>query len=229
MTAVFAAGLSARARSRLAAASSPPDTAYAGIRIPFSFLTPPGGHGTTVTGAAMLTLGSAARSGPAITAAPAVHLELDVADSDGWLIGGPGTTPVGGALPLELRRVQLLVDVGLHGGASGARLVLGEGAALGAEWAQLVVAAAGRCVGVDRAAADAARGAGADQRADRQARRRSPASPAGLVSALLKAAGLGRRRRVPSCPDALDHLLHDPGRPAGRRAAGGADDRAGRA
>jgi hypothetical protein len=209
VTAVFAAGLSARARSRQAAASRPPDTAYAGVRIPFSFLTPPGGHGTTVTGAAMLTLGSAARSGPAITAAPAVHLELDVADSDGWLIGGPGTTPVGGALPLELRRVQLLVDVGLHGGASGARLVLGEGAALGAEWAQLVVqppaAASGSIEPLPmlpeaRALISAltAKLAGA-----------AGTSPAGLVSALLKAAGLADASGA-LVPDALDHLLHDP-------------------
>ena len=209
VTAVFAAGLSARARDRLPAALSPPDTAYAGIRIPFSFLTPPGGHGTTVTGAAMLTLGSAARSGPTITASPAVHLELDVADSDGWLIGGPGTTPVGGALPLELRRVRLLVDVGLHGGASGARLVLGEGAALGAEWAQLVVQPpAGASGSIEplpmlpeaRALISAltAKLAGA-----------VATSPAGLVSALLKAAGLADASGA-LVPDALDHLLHDP-------------------
>jgi hypothetical protein len=209
VTAVFAAGLSARARDRLPAASSPPDTAYAGIRIPFSFLTPPGGHGTTLTGAAMLTLGSVARSGPTITASPAVHLELDVADSDGWLIGGPGTTPVGGALALELRRVRLLVDVGLHGGASGARLVLGEGSALGAEWAQLVVQPpAGASGSIEplpmlpeaRALISAltAKLAGA-----------AATSPAGLVAALLKAAGLADAFGA-LVPDALDHLLHDP-------------------
>ncbi len=212
MTAVFAAGLSARARARVPVAEAPPDIAYAGIRLPFSFLTPPGGHGTTLTGAAMITLGSVARPGPVVAAAPSIHVDLDLGESDSgsWLIGGPGTSPVGGALPLELRRIRLTADIGLHGTPSTARLVLGEGAALGAEWAQLVVEPPAEVSGTletlpmlpeARALLDAL---------VRRLAAAIPASPAGLAVSLLRSVGLVDVGGG-LVPDALDHLLHDPG------------------
>ncbi len=212
MTAVFAAGLSARARARVPIAEAPPDTAYAGIRVPFSFLTPPGGHGTTLAGAAMITLGSVARPGPVVAAAPSIHVDLDLAESDpgAWLVGGPGTTPVGGALPLELRRIRLTADIGLHGTPSSARLVLGEGAALGADWVQLVVEPPDHATGTLEALpmlpeARALLGALVAKLAAS-----APASPAGLAVALLRAVGLADVSGG-LVPDALDHLLHDAG------------------
>ena len=212
ITAVFAAGLSARARARVDAAEAAPDTAYAGVRVPFSFLTPPGGHGTTLTGAAMITLGSVARPGPVVAATPSIHVDLDLGESDSgsWLIGGPGTSPVGGALPLELRRIRLTADIGLHGTPSTARLVLGEGAALGAEWAQLVVEPPAEVSGTletlpmlpeARALLDAL---------VRKLAAAVPASPAALAVSLLRAVGLVDVGGG-LVPDALDHLLHDPG------------------
>ena len=92
-----------------------------------------------MTGAVALGLAGIDRTAPTLPAAPSVRLDLDVADTDGWLIGGPGTTPVGGAAALELRRLSARVDVGLHGGASSARILLGEGSALGADWTALLV------------------------------------------------------------------------------------------
>jgi hypothetical protein len=210
ITAVFAAGLSARARARQPAAESPPATAYAGIRVPFAFLTPPGGHGTTVTGAAMLTLGSITSSGAALTAAPAIHVELDIADTDGWLIGGPGAPPVGGALPLELRRARLSADIGLHGTPSRARIVLGEGTALGASWPQLVVEPPADATGRLEALPMLPEAQALLTALTAKLSTTDPASPAGLVTALLRAAGLADAAGA-LLPDALDHLLHDPG------------------
>jgi hypothetical protein len=212
VTAVFAAGLSALARARVPVAEAPPDTAYAGIHVPFAFLTPPGGHGTTLAGAAMITLGSAARPGPVLAATPSVHLDLDLAESDpgGWLIGGPGTTPVGGALPLELRRIRLSADIGVHGTPSSARVVLGEGAALGAEWVQLVVEPPDHVTGTLEALPMLPEARALLDALVTKLAGSAPTSPAGLAVALLRAVGL-----VDSggglVPDALDHLLHDPG------------------
>ena len=116
MTAVFAAGLAARAQARVDAAVAPPDATHVGIRVPFSFLTPPGGHGTTLSGGAAVDARVVAMPTRPITAAArSISLDFAVADTDAWLIGGPGTTPVGGAPPLELRRLTGRIGVGLHG------------------------------------------------------------------------------------------------------------------
>src|SRR5205814_463020 len=120
-------------------AKAQPEATYVGIRVPFSFLTPPGGHGTTLSGAVLLTLGSVQRSDASIAVNPTISLDFSIADTDTWLVGGPGTTPVGGALALELRHVTGHVSVGLHGQPSQAQLILNEGAALGSDWVSIVV------------------------------------------------------------------------------------------
>lgn len=144
ITAVFASGLAGRARGRAAAAATAPTSLEIGVQLPFSLTAPPSGHGVTVVGSAMLGLaslsaGTDAHPTPIVAASPHLRLDLDIAHTDLWLVGGPGTTPVGGALPLELRRLHAQVEVGLHGGASSASLLIGEGSALGADWSALLV------------------------------------------------------------------------------------------
>ncbi|HEX5145280.1 MAG TPA: DUF6603 domain-containing protein [Mycobacterium sp.] len=212
MTAVFAAGLAERAQARVAAASALPDATHVGIRVPFSLLTPPGGHGTTLTGAVLLTLASVERADASITARPTIALDFAIADTDAWLVGGPGTTPVGGAAALELRHVTGHIAVGLHGAVPGlpaAQLILNEGSALGSDWVSIVVEPPTAATGelepqpllpeaqallsalTTRLAAD------------------TPTSPAGLFAALLRAVGVTQADGA-LVPDALTHLLHDP-------------------
>ncbi|MEP7022097.1 MAG: hypothetical protein ABI808_15750, partial [Pseudonocardiales bacterium] len=199
-----------RAQSRVADASAPPTATHVGLRVPFALGTPPGGHGTTITGSLTLELGSVSTLGPTVTAQPGITLELSIDDTDGWLIGGPGTTPIGGALPLEVRRISARVHVGLHGGESVAQVVLHEGAALGAGWVSLLVQPPTSPTGAlelqpllpeARAllTALAAKLAAA-----------APAGPAGALLALLKAVGISQSDGA-LVPDALAHLLHDPG------------------
>ena len=216
MTAIFAAGLSARARARAAAALLEPTSACVGLRLPFALATPPGGHGTIVSGALLLSLATVDAATSTVAATPAITLELDVADSDAWLLGGPGTTPVGGSPPAELRRLSARVSVGLYGGSSTAELVLHEGAALGGEWERLVVRPPAVVTGTlelepllpeaqallsalcTRLAATTTTTAAAD------------GSPAAALLALLKAAGVSQPDGA-LLPDGLAHLLHDAG------------------
>src|SRR5690348_4113884 len=209
MTACFAAGLAERAQARVAAAAAQPDATHVGVRVPFSFLTPPGGHGTTLSGAVLLTLGSVRRSDASVSVSPAIGLDFSIADTDGWLVGGPGTTPVGGALPLELRHVTGHVSIGLHGQPSEAHLVLNEGAALGSDWVSILVEPPTQATGELELQpllpeAQALLSALATKLSGAV-----PASPAGLFAALLNAAGVTQAGGALE-PDALVHLLHDP-------------------
>ena len=192
MTAVFAAGLAARAQARAGAAAAPPDAAHIGLRVPFSLVTPPGGHGVIVEGAMMLELASIAADDAAVTAGPAVTLELAVADTDAWLLGGPGTTPVGGALALELRRLSARVRVGLHGGASDAAVFLEEGSALGADWVRLVVRSPAAASGQLELEPLLPEAAAALSAVVTNLGAAIPASPAGALVALLKASGVSQ-------------------------------------
>ncbi|HTY73503.1 MAG TPA: DUF6603 domain-containing protein [Actinomycetes bacterium] len=209
VTAVVAAGLSARAQARAAAAFAPPDTAYVGLRLPFALLTPPGGHGTTVSGLLLLTLATASASGPSVHATPALRLDLAVADTDGWLVGGPGTTPVAGALPLELRRLDVRVEADLRGGAASTEITLQEGSALGADWPALPVITPAAVSGAIEATpllpeAQALLVALVDRLTSVV-----DASPAGVLLDLLRAAGVSRSDGA-VVPDALTHLVNDP-------------------
>ena len=225
MTAVFAAGLAARAQARAGAAAAPPDAAHIGLRVPFALGTPPGGHGVIVEGAMMLELASIAAADAAVTAGPAVTLELAVADTDAWLLGGPGTTPVGGAPALELRRLSARVRVGLHGGASDAAIFLEEGSALGADWVRLVVRSPAAASGQLELEPLLPEAAAALSAVVTNLGAAIPASPAGALVALLKASGVSQDDGA-LLPDGLAHLLHDPaaqvravlGAPAGRDA-----------
>jgi hypothetical protein len=210
ITAVFAAGLSARARARYPVAAAAPDTSFVGVRVPFSLVTPPGGHGITVAGSAMLTLGSVTAAGPTIAAAPGLRIDLAVADTDGWLIGGPGTTPVGGALPLELRRLTARVDVGRHGQPSAAQVILGEGSALGADWAELVVRPPTTATGAIELTPLLPEAQALLTSLTTKLRAAAPASPAAVLLNLLRAVGVSQADGA-LVPDALAHLLHDPG------------------
>jgi hypothetical protein len=225
MTAVFAAGLAARAQARAAAAATPPDAAHVGLRIPFSLATPPGGHGVIVDGAVTLDLASIAAADAAVTASPAITLDLAVADSDAWLLGGPGTTPVGGAPALELRRLSAHVRVGLHGGDATSAIVLEEGSALAADWVRLVVRSDAKASGqLEQEPLLPEAGAALSALATSLSAA-IPASPAGALVALLKAAGVCQDDGA-LLPDGLAHLLHDPAThvraalatPAGREA-----------
>jgi hypothetical protein len=209
MTAVFAAGLAVRAQARADTAAAPPDAAHIGLRVPFALDTPPGGHGVTVDGAMMLELASIAAADAAVTASPAITLDLAVADTDAWLLGGAGTTPVGGAPPLELRRLSARVRVGLHGGASDAAIFVEEGSALGADWVRLVVrspAAASGHLELEPLLPEAAAALSAMVANLATA---IPTSPAGALNALLKASGVSQDDGA-LLPDGLAHLLHDP-------------------
>jgi hypothetical protein len=210
MTAVFAAGLAARAQARATAAATPPDAAYVGLRVPFALDTPPGGHGVIVDGALMLELASVAAADAAVTASPAITLDVSVADTDAWLLGGPGTTPVGGAPALELRRLSAHVRIGLHGGDATASIVLEEGSALGADWVRLVIQSAAKASGqLEQEPLLPEAGAALSALATRLSAA-IPASPAGALVALLKAAGVSQDDGA-LLPDGLAHLLHDPG------------------
>jgi large repetitive protein len=225
MTAVFAAGLAARAQARAGAAAAAPDAAYVGLRVPFSLATPPGGHGVVVEGAVMLELASIAAADAAVTASPAVTLDVAVADSDAWLLGGPGTTPVGGAAALELRRLSAHVSIALHGGDATAAIVLEEGSALGADWVRLVVRSDPQATGqLEQEPLLPEAGATLSALATSLSAAIA-ASPAGALVALLKAAGVCQDNGA-LLPDGLAHLLHDPAThvraamatPAGREA-----------
>ena len=209
MTAVFAAGLAARAQARADTAAAPPDAAHVGLRVPFALNTPPGGHGVTVDGALMLELASIAAADAAVTVSPAITLDLAVADTDAWLLGGPGTTPVAGAAALELRRISARVRVGLHGRASDATLFLEEGSALGADWARLVVRSPQAASGHLELEPLLPEAAAALAAVVTNLRAAASDSPAAALIALLKAAGVSQDDGA-LLPDGLAHLLHDP-------------------
>jgi large repetitive protein len=210
MTAVFAAGLAQRAQGRAPAAAAPPAATCLGLRLPFSFLTPPGGHGVTLSGSVLLTLGSIATADAAVTVAPQLGIDFALADTDAWLIGGPGTTPVGGAPALELRRVSGRVTVGLAGGPSSAVVTLGEGAALGADWDRLVVDPPTAATGTLDAQPLLPEAQALLSALTTKLAAVAAGSPAAIFATLLHAVGITQADGA-LVPDSAAHLLHDPG------------------
>jgi hypothetical protein len=211
MTAVFAAGLSGRAQERVAQASAVPDATRVALRVPFDLATPPGGHGVTVTGSLSLTLGAVTAANITAAVKAGFVLEVAVAHTDGWLIGGPGVAPVGGALPLELRRVGARIEVGLHGGESSAQITLHEGSALGADFASLVIAPPAAATGELEAQPVLPEARAILTALTSRLAADLPASPARVLASLISAVGITGIDGA-LVPDALVHLLHDPGR-----------------
>ena len=109
-TAIVAAGLSLRAQARAPLAGAEPISAEVALRLPIPTRAEPNGHGIQVSGSVELGLGATPFSGTD-PLAPHLRARLRVADADGWLVGGPGTTPPPGAAPLEVRFAEITVDV----------------------------------------------------------------------------------------------------------------------
>ncbi len=210
VTAVFAAGLSTRAQVRVAAASAEPESAHVAVRVPFDLLTPPGGHGVTVAGSLALSLGGVATEDLAAGAQAGLVAELTIAHTDGWLVGGPGVAPLGGALPLELRRVSARFEIGLHGGTSSAQVRLHEGSALGADFAELLAAPAGAATGELETQPILPEASAVLAALTAKLAAEAGGSPARAAAALLAALGVTQADGG-LVPDALVHLLHDPG------------------
>ena len=205
LTAVAAAGLSARAVARSALAFAAPQAAHVGVHVPLPTRSTASGHGIAVSGG--LDLGLAARTlrGSVAVATPRLKLRLDLADTDGWLIGGPGTTPPASSPPLELRRMSLLVDLGLGASDHRARLVLHDVSALGA-FRDIVVIEPGV------AAIDTVPFLPEARAVMNALMVRLAASDAGSAAQSLLAGFIGVGLATPQglIPDGLNHLLHDP-------------------
>ena len=144
LTAIVAAGLSLRAQAREPLAGAAPTSAHLALRLPIPTRAEPSGHGVQVSG--HVELGLAATPFGTDVVAPSLRVHLILADADGWLIGGPGTTPPPGAVPLEVRFVEATVDVGLGGAGHNVQIVLHEVAALGA-WRDRIVVSPGLATG----------------------------------------------------------------------------------
>lgn len=206
-TAVVAAGLAGRARQRAERALAPAADVRASLRIPVGGGVPASGHGIVVRGHLELGLSAASFAAPALAAAPGVRVHLELADTDAWLVGGPGTTPAEGAAPLEVRRLEVDVDVRLDGTTSTASLTLHEVAALGAYRDRIVVARNGVVSGTTEDLPFLPEGRAALGAVLSRVRAQSGGAT-GALTALLD--GLGLTTATGLVPDALTALLHEP-------------------
>ena len=214
-TAVVAAGMAARAKARVPQAADLPTSAEIGLRVPVGTSLASGG--VTIDGSISLGLTGSVFATGAVAAAPNVTVHLVLGGEIGWLVGGPGTTPAGGALPLEVRTVEFRGSFGLQDRASRAELILHEVSALGAYRDRIIVRSDGIASGATEELpflpeARAVLGAVIDR-----LRAAAPNTSAANLVALFEAVGLS----VPSglVPDALVHLLHDPKAFAAQQAA----------
>lgn len=139
LTAVVAAGLAARAQRRRERALASATEARVALRLPIGTAAATPGQGVTVAGHVELALVTADIVARRVDDATGVRVRLTLTDSDAWLLGGPGTTPADGAVPLEVRAVDVDVDVRLDGSASSAVITLHEVSALGAYRDRIVV------------------------------------------------------------------------------------------
>ena len=208
MTAVVAAGLAARGREQAPAALSTPDAGWLGVQVPLPGLVPADGQGVAITGNLRLTLGSIDRATATVTPAPSIGLDVAIGRAGGWLLGGPGVAPVTGSPPLELRRVNAHVDIGLFGRPSSAELVLHEGAALGTDWTDLHITAPPPGQPNDFPLLPEARAAFAAFTASLADE--ITGSAGAVLRDLLAATGVGATNGDLR-PDSLMQLLHDPG------------------
>ncbi len=205
LTAIVAAGLSLRAQAREPLTSAAPTSAHLALRLPIPTRAEPSGHGVQVSG--HVELGLAATPFGTDVVAPSLRVQLILADADGWLIGGPGTTPPPGSAPLEVRFVEATVDVGLGGTNHNVQVVLHEVAALGA-WRDRIVVSPGLASGTieDLPFLPEARAA-----LNAVIQRMRAADPLSIAAGLLAALdGIGLSSDLGLVPDALTHLLHDP-------------------
>ena len=207
-TAVVAAGLAARARARVAAASAVPTSAELGLRLTIPRVTPPTGHGLTVEGSVTIGLSGSAFSTGHITAAPSATVQLTIAHTDDWLIGGPGTTPSGGAPSLEVRFVEVSASFGVGDRPSHVELVLHEVSALGAYRDRVVVRPNTAATGTTDDLPFLPEARAVLAAVVTRLRTAAAGTAAAHLSALLDGIGLS----VPAglVPDALSHLLHAP-------------------
>ncbi len=211
MTAVFAAGLAARAQARADAAAVPPDAAHIGLRVPFALDTPPGGHGVTVDGAMLLELASIAAADAAVTAAPVVTLDLAVADTDTWLLGGPGhdagrRRPAAGAAADHRRASGSACTAANPTPPSSWRRArrsapTGSGSSYARRRRRAASSSSSRCSPRPRPRSSPS---------STNLKAEVPSSPAGALVALLKASGVSQDDGA-LLPDGIAHLLHDPG------------------
>ncbi|MEO5900396.1 MAG: DUF6603 domain-containing protein [Ilumatobacteraceae bacterium] len=222
-TAIVAAGLAQRAQARAATNGAPATSVGVALRIPVDVGPPPAGHGIVVDGHVELGLLAVDFAAKSIGADLRVRAHLAIADSDSWLIGGPGTTPGDGAAPLELRWIEATVDVGLGGSggsgggsASAATLILHEVAALGASRDRLVVRPNVTATGTieDSPFLPEARAVVAalitKLRAETTGTATTAAAGSAASAVLALLDGIGLSTTAGLVPDALSHLLHDP-------------------
>jgi large repetitive protein len=209
-TAIVAAGLSARARARADSAAAPPTTASVSLHLPIPLVTPAGGHGVTVDGSLSfgLATGAIGITTEALRAACSVKVHVVIADSDAWLIGGPGTVPSGGSAPLEVRFMEATVTVGLHGEPSRAEIILHEVSALGAYRDRIVIRPNEAVTGDIESLPFLPEARAALAAVVTRLKAADIGSPAKSLADLLEGIGLSAPSGL--IPDALSHLLHDP-------------------
>ena len=207
LTAIVAAGLSTRAQARDPLASAPATSAQLALRLPVPTQAEPSGHGVQVGGYVELGLAATAFGGSSTPVAPRVRVHLTIADADGWLVGGPGTTPPPGAPPLEVRFVEATVDVGLGSSTHDVQLVFHELSALGG-YRDRVVVRPGAVTGTIEDLPFLPEARAVLNAVVQRLRATDAASLAAHVLAALDGFGLSTAGGL--VPDALTHLLHDP-------------------
>ena len=214
-TAVIAAGMAARAQARVPLAADVPTSADVGLRVPVGTSLASGG--ITIGGSISLGLTGSVFATGAVAAAPNVTIHLVLGAESGWLVGGPGTTPAGGAFPLEVRAVEFRGCFGLQDRPSNAELILHEVAALGAYRDRIIVRSDGMASGATEELPFLPEARAVLSAVVDRLRSAAPNTSAANLVALFDAVGLS----VPSglVPDALVHLLHDPKAFAAQQAA----------
>ena len=221
LTAIVAAGLSLRAQARAGASAAAANTAQLSLLLPIPRRPQPSGHGIVVEGSVELGLTGSAFATAAVTASPRIRVRLVLSEASGWLIGGPGTVPASGAAALDVRFIEVTVDVGVgsvpagsgNAGGSGAvashaELVLHEVSALGAFRDRVVVRPPTSAGGTLEDLPFLPEARAALSAVIDRLRTADAESAAAALGALLD--GIGISTSTGLVPDALTHLLHDP-------------------
>ncbi len=138
MTAIVAAGLSARAIARAAQTHRVATGARLGIRVPVG----PGTTGITVSGFGQIELCGADVVGaiPTLSTARALDVHLEVRRVNGWLVGGPGTGLGAGDRPTQaVRWLEANLHLPFGETDATAEIVLHEPAVFGIERERWIV------------------------------------------------------------------------------------------
>ena len=219
ITAVVAAGLALRARTRADAVTLTPTGVRVAIRLP----VPTTGSTVTVGGHAIIELGGvdADDTGVTVTTDRLVHARLELRRVNGWIVGGPDAGRSPGPRPgHEVRWAAADVTVPLSGAAAASRIVLHEARVFTVDRERWVVTAdeiATKAAGLAGTVSDAVTPALPEFRvllSDLTAELHEAATTAtsgavGTVHRLLVALGLVGVDGG-AVPNAVDHLLHDP-------------------